>query len=81
MIVSQIRKVKRAEERLRMAREDLSTFSFGCQSHAFCSGGNNRGSYSDPTARAILKKQILETRVRSVETCCTQEREVLSRML
>ena len=80
MIVSQIRKLKRAEERLKMAKADLASLSFGCQSHAFNPGGG-RGSYSDPTAKTVMKKEMLEARVRSAETCCKQEQEVLSNML
>ena len=80
MIVSQIRKVKGAEERLKMAKADLASLSFGCQSHPFCYSGS-RGSYSDPTAKAVMKKEMLEARVRSAEICCKQEQEVLSDML
>ena len=80
MIVSQIRKVKGAEERLKMAKADLASLSFGCQSHPFCYSGN-RGSDSDPTAKAVMKKEMLEARARLAETCCKQEQEVLSNML
>lgn len=80
MIISQIRKVKGAEERLKMAKADLASLSFGCQSLTFCLNGR-RGSYSDPTAKVVMKKEMLEIRVRSAETCCKQEQEVLARML
>ena len=80
MIVSQIRKLKGAEERLKMAKADLASLSFGCQSHPFCYSGS-RGSYSDPTAKAVMKKENLEARARLAETCCKQEQEVLSNML
>ena len=80
MIVSQIRKLKRAEETLKMAKADLASLSFGCQSHAFSPGGS-KGSYSDPTAKAVIKKEMLENRVRAAETCCKHERELLERML
>ena len=76
MIVSRIRKLKRAEETLKMAKADLASLSFGCQSHAFSPGGS-KGSYSDPTAKAVIKKEMLENRVRAAETCCKHERELL----